>query len=354
MRRSVGWCVMACLTFGAVAGAETRVATVKPQFLPPADLARVLGIHEREGADLLEWRSGEAMRSVEVRRNDAANLIVISGEAEDVAAAEAMLKAADVAPHQIMISAAIVEVDRDRLTEIGFDWSQISARIGANYRYVSRYRRASGSYDNTYSFEDRIKSTDRQSTVELTGDLFTDFRALERAGAATFRDAPRILTLNNRRATILDGQRVTYITRYSSYTNLFETDTLDAGLTLSVVPSLGESGYLTLDVRAELTSLIREISGSPVKDGQIVENMVIVKDGETVLLGGFQRTVERKNSRRFPLLGRLLPFLFSRETVSQARRESFVAITAKVVDLAAGMDEASRGILDTPPPEIKK
>lgn len=345
---------MACLTIGTVAGAEMRVATVKPQYVPPAELSRVLGIHEREGADLLEWRSGEGLRSVEVRRNDAANLIVIAGEAEDVSAAEAMIKAADVAPRQVMIAATIVEVDRDRLTELGFDWSQISARIGTNYRYNSRYNKSTVSYDNTYGYERRVKTTDRFSNVELSGDLFTDFRALERAGAATFRDAPRILTLNNRRATILDGQRVTYITRYSSYTNLFETDTLDAGLTLSVVPSLGESGYLTLDVRAELTSLIKEISGSPVKDGQIVENMVVVKDGETVLLGGFQRTAERKSSRRFPVLGRLIPFLFSRESVTQTRRESFVAITARVVDLAAGMDEASRGILGTPPREIKK
>jgi type II secretory pathway component GspD/PulD (secretin) len=179
--------------------------------------------------------------------------------------------------------------------------------------------------------------------------LFDALRLLDEKGAATIRNAPRILTLNNRRATILDGQRVTYVTRYSSYANLFETDTLDAGLTLSVLPSLGESGYLTLDIRAELTSLSGNISGSPVKDGQIVENTVIVKDGETVLLGGFQRTVEERRHRRFPLLGYALPFLFSREISVKSRRESFVAITPRVVDLTAGVDEKTRGILEGRP-----
>jgi type II secretory pathway component GspD/PulD (secretin) len=160
--------------------------------------------------------------------------------------------------------------------------------------------------------------------------------------------------VNNRRATILDGQRVTYITRYSSYTNLFETDTLDAGLTLSVLPSLGESGYLTLDIRAELTSLGSSISGSPIKDGQIVENTVVVKDGETVLLGGFQRSVDQRVHRRFPVLGHILPFIFSRVIVNHSVRESFVVLTPRVVDLAAGLDDRTRGILQGGEPIDKK
>lgn len=326
---------------GAWAQSETRVTTLRPQYLPPAELAQILGIRGDGARGTMEWRAGGEMHAVDVRRNDSANLLIVAGSAEDVAAVEAMVMAADVPPRQIMVEATIVEVDRDRLTELGFDWSQVSVRFGANYRHNSTYRKSTYSNDG-FNAEQRLKSTDRLSNTTLTGDLFTDLRILERSGAATYRDAPRILTLNNRRATILDGQRVTYITRYSSFTNLFETDTLDAGLTLSIVPSLGQSGYLTLDVRAELTSLRNEISGSPVKDGQIVENTVVVKDGETVLLGGFQRTVEQRNRRGLPLLGRLIPFLFSRETVSQRRRESFVAITPRVVDLAAAVDDRVR------------
>lgn len=165
-------------------------------------------------------------------------------------------------------------------------------------------------------------------------------------GAATYRDAPRILTLNNHEATILDGQRVTYVTRYSSYANMFATDSMDAGLRLNVLPSLGESGYLTLAIRAELTSMSGSISGSPVKDGQIVENTIVVKDGETVLLGGFTRTVDHATRRDFPGLGRVLPFLFSRQTTTQSRRQSFIVITPHVVDLTGGLDTQTRGAVE--------
>lgn len=335
----------ALIATGAWAQSETKISTFKPQYLPPGELVRVVGVREAQGREVLEWRVGNDIRSVEIRRNDAANLVMIVGEAGDVTAAEALVKAADVAPRQIRVEAKIVELDRNRLSDLGFDWSQISARFGGRYDYRQQYRKVTDEIPPG-TFESRTKRTDRISTFEATGNVFTDLRVLEQAGAATLRDAPSILTLNNRRATILDGQRVTYITRYSSYTNLYETDTLDAGLTLSVVPSLGESGYLTLDVRAELTRLTGDISGSPIKDGQIVENTVVVKDGETVLLGGFQRTVESRNHRRFPLLGRIIPFLFSREIVTNSNREHFVAITAHVVDLAVRVDDRTRDILE--------
>ena len=338
----------------ALAQDETRVLTVKPQYLPPAELAGILGVRDRGGHDLLEWRTGDMAHSVEVRRHDGANLLILSGPAADVEAVEAMIKAVDMPPRQILLEAKIVEVDRDRATDMGFDWSQITATVGAHASEDVRFQKSVDEFGPGLTFTGRDKTHRRESILRASGDVFGNLRLLEQAGAATFRDAPRILTLNNRRATILDGQRVTYITRYSSYTNLFETDTLDAGLTLSVLPSLGESGYLTLDVTAELTSLSSNISGSPVKDGQIVENTVLVKNGETVLLGGFERTSETRTKRRFPGLGTILPFLFSREIVNKSNRESFVALTARVVDMNAGIDERSRGILQGGTPVERK
>jgi type II secretory pathway component GspD/PulD (secretin) len=121
---------------------------------------------------------------------------------------------------------------------------------------------------------------------------------------------------------------------------------MDAGLTLNVLPSLGESGYITLQIRAELTHLVGDVGGSPAKDGQMVENTVIVKDGETVLLGGFQRTTEQTVKRRFPLLGHILPFLFSHETKISNTTETFVVLTPRVVDFAVALDDSTKGILE--------
>lgn len=326
--------------------ADSRVAYLKPQYVPPAELAGMLGVQSSGGRGLLEWRGSDGMHSVEVRRNDASNLLMVSGSSDDVAAVEAMVRAADVAPRQISIEAKIVEVDRNKARDLGIDWSQIQTGVAFDQRYTRNGTHTEFQPDDAPPSISDQKRTDKLYSLSSNVQLYNALKLLDQNGAATFRDAPRILTLNNRRATILDGQRTTYITRYSSFTNLFATDSMDAGLRLSVLPSLGESGYLTLDVRAELTSISSNISGSPVKDGQIVENTVVVKDGETVVLGGFTRTTEERTIRRFPGLGYVLPFLFSREIVKQTSRESFVVITPHVVDLTASVDAKTQGVLD--------
>ena len=341
-------------TLAAAAFAEVgpTLVVVKPQYLPPAEVVRMLDARTVGGRDIVEWRTGDAAHSVELRLSDAANGIILAGAAADVAAVQALIAAADMAPHQIAIEARIVEVDESKARDLGIDWSKLSTNVNLTQRasWASQVssQRSSGDYG---SAGNSSKQRTRQGTVDQGSQFSLNYALtlLDQNGAATYRDAPRILTLNNHRATILDGTHVTYVTRYSATTNLFATDSMEAGLRLSVLPSLGESGYLTLDLRAELTSLsgnISGISGSPVKDGQVVENTVMVKDGDSVLLGGFTRTVSEVSHRRFPLLGSVLPFLFSRDIVNHSQRQTFFIVTPHVVDLTGGLDPATKGAVE--------
>ena len=333
------------LVTSAWADTAPTLVTVKPKYLPPAEVSRILDVHESGGRNVVEWRTENAMHSVEVRRSDEANQVILAGSPDDIAYVRSLIDAADLAPRQIAIEARIAEVDENKARDLGIDWSRVNASVFAQHRASwSSQVQVNNSYPppNTARFHQRQGSFDVSSNVGLNNAL----QVLDETGGATYRDAPRILTLNNHRATILDGQHVTYITRYSAATNLFATDSMEAGLRLSVLPSLGENGYMTLDLRAELTSLTSNISGSPVKDGQVVENTVIVKDGDSVLLGGFTRTLHEISHRRFPVLGTILPFLFSREVDRLTHRQSFFVITAHVVDLAGGLDPATKGAVE--------
>jgi type II secretory pathway component GspD/PulD (secretin) len=325
-----------------------RVVAVKPNYLPPSGLVEFLGARQLDGTEIVEWTAPDGIHSVNVRRNDAANLLLLSGAPEDVDAVEKLVKEADVPPRQIAIEAKIVEIDQSKMQDLGLDWDQMvkrgAPRITWNHAHSSsesnQWSRSTSQPGTEQHYAGN--QTNRQSSASAQLYLGEVLSIIDETGAGTVRNAPRILTLNNRRATILDGQRVTYVARYSSYTNLFVTDSMDAGLTLNVLPSLGESGYITLQIRAELTHLVGDVSGSPAKDGQMVENTVIVKDGETVLLGGFQRTTERTVKKRFPLLGHVLPFLFSRESKISSTTETFVVLTPRVVDFSVALDEQTK------------
>ncbi len=360
----------------ATSSATSKVTTIKPNYLPPSEIMDFLGVTDRGGRATLEWKDSDGWHSVDIRHNDAANLLVISGDAADVDFVQMLIREADISPRQIQIEVKIVEVSTSMARDLGIDWENVVNRSGPKVTWgYSEYKDNYERYDHSDRYQLRDEVSIRDDVTHITKDLdrylitndngnrtsnirrnlnlsaglnFSDVLSLlDEAGAATVRNAPRILTLNNRTASILDGERVTYVTRYSGYNDVFKTDSMDAGLALTVLPSLGESGYITLRINAELTSLgDSRISGSPVKEGQMVENTVIVKDGESVLLGGLSRSVDRTVKKRFPILGHVLPFLFSREITIKENFESLIILTPTVVDFATALDEETIDLIE--------
>jgi type II secretory pathway component GspD/PulD (secretin) len=339
-------CVL-CITVAAAQedpvgeSVTSEAITLKPDFLSPSAILNFLGVHTIGCHGFHERQSPEGIHVVEIHYNDAANLLILSGEPTDIEHVENLIRQADVPPRQIQIEVQIVEVFTSKAKDLGIDWQRLldtsHPTVGWLYsederddytRRVDYAGRESRDHIERKTIANRFNSSANLNLAEV-------LEILEESGAGTVRNAPRILTLNNRRATILDGARVTYVTRYSSYTNLFEADSMDAGLTLTVLPSLGESGYITLEITAELTSLDGSMSGSPVKRGQMLENTIIVRDGESVTLGGLTRTIEDKVVKRFPILGHVLPFLFSRETSIHEQIESYILLSPRVVDFMA-------------------
>ena len=310
----------------------TEVLT--PEYVSPAELVKFLGTTVSGGTHTFFCDIQKQSRPVQIRFNDAANVMILTGAKEDVSVVRELMKMTDVPPRQIIIETQIIEIDQERFDDLGIDWEDLLNSSGLNLSYSYRRDKVKSSKESDGT---KVSATQTQTSrdTRLSGNLRFDrfLNVISETGAGTIRNAPRIVTINNRPAKILDGERVTYVTRYSSYTNLFETQVMDAGLNLSVIPSLGKSGYVSLNITAELTTLVESISGSPVKRGQILENTAVVKDGETLLLGGLNRSVDFKTKRKVPVLGTILPFLFSREITTKTNYEIFVLLTPKVIDL---------------------
>ncbi|MCK4461744.1 MAG: hypothetical protein KAW46_08050 [candidate division Zixibacteria bacterium] len=330
-----------------------RVVTIKPNYLPPSELLDFLGVESSGGRSGMIWRTSQGRQEVLVRHNETANLIVLAGPAGAVAHVEELIRQVDTPPRQIEIEVRIIEISSSKARDVGLDWDR--ALNTGHPRIYGSYRKGKDKSYQTTVTQDVARHSDRFTSVTdrdaiISGYAYLDelINILDSTGVGTVRTAPRILTLNNRRATIVDGQRVTYVAEYSSYTNLYEIDSMDAGLTLSVLPSLGESGYITLQINAELTTLNDPLDnhGSPVKDGQMIDNTVIVKNGQSVLLGGLTRTVEQKSQKRFPILGHVLPFLFSRQVTINHEVQSYIVLTPRVVDFGGNLDEDTRRLIE--------
>lgn len=271
-------------------------------------------------------------RTVHFTTNNATNQVMLTGDAHSISSALQLISFLDVSSRQIVIEAKIVEINNEKLNELGMDWQTLldNTRVFAQPLLRETY--------NKQNLDGNI-TENRQSTSWFEGNATAsiyvgDFlKIIQEKEIGRVTNVPTIVTINNKEGTILDGSRITYVTRYSSNSELFETQEMTAGLFLSVIPSLGESGYLKLQITAKLTELGQIISGSPSETGQIIENTVIVKDGEEFILGGFKTAEKSKYKRKVPILGTILPFLFSRTEDIEIMKDFLIILKPTVIDL---------------------
>jgi len=104
---------------------NNRVVTIKPQYMSPSEIFNFLGAKNVGNYGIYEMRDGAGRHYVEIRHNDAANLLTISGVADDVDFVKKIVKEADVPPRQIEIEVKIIEVRTLKARDVGIDWDKL-------------------------------------------------------------------------------------------------------------------------------------------------------------------------------------------------------------------------------------
>ena len=263
----------------------------------------------------------------------------MAGTAEGSNAVLDLIHFYDVPPKQIIIEVKMIEINNQQLNDIGMDWQNLLEKLSLNVSLDadktlddSEAERSNDGYtDETTYKTTRTALSSRLSFSSLALSDLLNILSQKEIGKVV--NSPRIVTTNNQLGSILDGEHLTYVTRYSSYSNLYETEELNSGLSLEVTPSLGQSGYMTLDIEAKYTYISGTISGSPVEKGQILKSNVIVKNEEPFLLGSFKQVGSQTIKRKVPILGTILPYIFSKKIDVEIEKNILVILTPHVIDL---------------------
>lgn len=313
------------------------------QYISPSDLT---------DADILKDQLIQtAAGPVSVKVNASTNEILLIGNDAALQLASAMIVFLDVPPKQIIVEVKIIEVDNNKIQKAGIDWQHIlsNTSIPFQYNFTKHIQDNSNSERSTQITNSSIPYTvysqntsDRNTAqsgalLSLNNSMrISDFlNILVGSDGAKVLNIPKIVTVNNKKGTILDGSRILYIDKYASYSNLFQTQELKTGLFLSVTPTIGSSGYIKMNVEAKLTRL--SMSGNelrPVEIGQMLENIVVVKEGESIMLGGLKKTSTITIDNSIPILGSILPFLFSSTKNIEETNDVLLIITPTVINLS--------------------
>ncbi|KVD55006.1 type III secretion outer membrane pore, YscC/HrcC family protein [Burkholderia ubonensis] len=310
--------------FNGSANARERVETKPP-------LPEMGHVPSRESnADLrLSQRPGAFIRIVGDSRM---NAVVVMAPVDMLTMLEDVVRDLDVEPELVQIEAAIIDVQDGVLKEIGFDW----ALQGSHFRIASTTSGANIGRD--LGNGDRVRGSGPNFSI-FGGSSVLSFlsriHALQEEGKANVLSRPKLATLNGIEA-VLTNQQVFY-PRVSSE-RVAQLYQVDVGLQMRVVPVVvrrsGGNADIRLQVFIEDGSLgSQRIDNLPVTSKSAITTQALVRNGESLLIGGYVRDVSDHGEAKVPLLGDipLLGALFRFRSTQTDRRERLFLITPKLL-----------------------
>ncbi|MBC7625380.1 MAG: type II secretion system secretin GspD [Aeromicrobium sp.] len=169
------------------------------------------------------------------------------------------------------------------------------------------------------------------------GDIRAVLQALGRDGRSKVISTPRVMVLDNEKATLNVGSQISVDTGASTGTgtggNVVTTrQYLSTGVILNVTPRINAGGRVTLDVNQEVSSPIGD-GTNPTISTRKAQTVVTVSSGETMILAGLMQDTNSTGSSGVPLLSKipLIGALFGTQTLNKTRTELVLLITPTVV-----------------------
>jgi type IV pilus assembly protein PilQ len=161
--------------------------------------------------------------------------------------------------------------------------------------------------------------------------LNLEISALEAEGRGQIISSPRVITADQVKALIEQGEELPYQAATSS--GATQIQFRKANLKLEVTPQITPEGNVILDVDVNKDSVGRNTVAGFAIDTKHVKTQVLVENGGTVVLGGIFTQTERNETNKVPLLGDIpyLGYLFQNRAKSINKTELLVFITPKIV-----------------------
>jgi general secretion pathway protein D len=179
--------------------------------------------------------------------------------------------------------------------------------------------------------------------ITIGGVIFPNIGAVVQAyktdQEVSILSTPQIMTLDNEEAEINVGSNVPYITQQQQSTtstlvgyNTYEYK--DVGVILNITPHINEENFIRLKISQQVTKLTSAAtSTTPTTLKRTAKTTVVVKDNETVVIGGLVGDSTENDTYKVPLLGDIpiLGWLFKTHSTSREKTNLYVFLTPHIV-----------------------
>ncbi|CAN2040484.1 general secretion pathway protein D [Candidatus Magnetomoraceae bacterium gMMP-15] len=326
------------------------------------DLVKVLkDLPSKQSKKTTKGKAPIISKDVRIAADKATNSLIITAERDDYLVLEEVIKKLDIPRSMVYIEALIMEVTVNKSLDLGIDWlAGGEVNDGAYFGgFGSLYPMDIGTETGLGTLGTAIAGSTVGvvgNTIKLGDSTFSSIAAFVKAirtnSDFNIISTPQILTTDNEEAEISVGQNVPYQTRSSStdtsstvYSN-FEYK--DVGTTLKVTPQISNNRFIRLKLEQEVKRVIEsqvESSGqvilAPTTATRSSKTTVIVRDSETIVIGGLIDNELQEKVNNIPCLGSIpiLGWLFKNTSNTDKKTNLFIFLTPYIIQNTAQSKE---------------
>jgi len=329
----------------------THTEFMQVNYAKVADLAKL--IKSTGGKDSMLSPRGSL--SVDERTNT----LLVQDTSDKLSDIRRLVQTLDVPVKQVLIEARIVIVsdtfERDLGARFGVSAASSLTGSGNSLLAISGNNQATNSIlaggkpatttlpattlDNRYQVNTPAANTNGSFGVSLlAGSYLVDLElsAAQNEGKSETVSSPRIITANQKQATIMQGVEIPY--QESASSGATTTQFKDAVLKLKVTPLITPDNRVILDLDVSDDSVGQQVTSAtggsvPSIDTRQIITQVLVNDGQTVVLGGILDTTKSRSANKVPFFADipLLGYLFRSTTDINNKTELLIFITPKIL-----------------------
>jgi type IV pilus assembly protein PilQ len=284
------------------------------------------------------------------------NTLLVQDTSDKLADIRRLVQTLDVPVKQVLIEARIVIVsdtfERDLGARFGVSTAQQNGPggllavtgngLGANQILSTGTGAASltgTTLDNRYQVNTPAANTNGSIGISLLGGSYLvdlELSAAQNEGKSETISSPRVITANQKQATISQGVEIPY--QESASSGATTTQFKDAVLKLKVTPLITPDNRVILDLDVSDDAVGQQVTSAtggsvPSIDTREIITQVLVNDGQTVVLGGILETVKSTAANKVPFLADIpiLGYLFRSTTDISNKTELLIFITPKIL-----------------------
>jgi len=269
--------------------------------------------------------------------------LIINDVEQNQAKFKELIDTIDKPTPQVNIDARIVEVNKDFTNEFGIQWGvNIRPSVDTAIGGLSTTGSGNTSFTSGNPLLINLPAAAGLASGGAIGfgylgagalrALDLQLSAMEDTGNGKLVSNPRVITLDNQKATIKQGTRIPYPSVSSNGTTIQWTD---ATLELNVTPHVTPDGTIVMevDIKKDAPDWSNAVAGQPAISTKNATTKVLIINGDTLVIGGIFQTEITESQNKFPVLGNVpvLGWLFKKQKKVQTSKELLIFITPSIV-----------------------